>query len=509
MRLADSLRWGLVLAAVWACPRVLAADTITVTGLQDDTTNDGQVTLREAILAANSDSSVDGSVAGNGADEIVFATGPGTISLSGTPLPTITDALTITGPGPADLAVDGSGLSRGFHIAAGETVHISGLTVSTGFASASHGGAIVNEGNLTLTAVRVTGNVVTGANGGGIHNAPTGTLYLIGCTFEWNSASSGGAIFNDFGTLNVTDSTLSNNSADGVSGEGGAVLNDNGTLTVASSTISDNHAVSAGGLKSSGGSSVVTIINSTFSGNDVTNSGGAIVNFSGNWTIMHSTITGNLANSDHNLSGTGGGIKFLSGSHLLKNTIVTGNLTGHFSGTGEIADDVSGPVVASSSYNIIGVGTGLTGISNGVNGNQIGTSGAAIDPKLGLLQDNGGSTFTHELLSGSPALDAGIFVPSVAMDQRGVTRPQGSAPDVGSFELFVPTTVPEDLDLQYMSLDSQTYEACNSISAAPSVLVGSSAAVSFRAGSFVVLRNGFSVLSGGELVVVLLLPTGC
>ncbi|HSF17662.1 MAG TPA: choice-of-anchor Q domain-containing protein, partial [Vicinamibacteria bacterium] len=148
-------------------------------------------------------------------------------------------------------------------------------------------------------------------------------------------------------------------------------------------------------------------------------------------------------------------------------------------------------------------------ISNGANGNQIGTAVAPIDPLLGFLQDNGGLTFTHELLSGSPGLDAGIFVASVAVDQRGITRPQGSDPDVGSFELFVPTTVPEDLDLQYMSLDSQTYEACNSISAAPSVFVGSSAAVSFRAGSFVVLRNGFSVLSGGELVVVLLLPTGC
>lgn len=46
--------------------------TITVTSLADNLTSDGQVTLREAIQAANSDSSVDGSTAGSGADTIVF-----------------------------------------------------------------------------------------------------------------------------------------------------------------------------------------------------------------------------------------------------------------------------------------------------------------------------------------------------------------------------------------------------------------------------------------------------
>src|SRR5262245_32343834 len=54
--------------------RVVPA-VITVTSLVDDLSADGQVTLREAILAANTDSSVDGSVAGSGADTIEFAAG--------------------------------------------------------------------------------------------------------------------------------------------------------------------------------------------------------------------------------------------------------------------------------------------------------------------------------------------------------------------------------------------------------------------------------------------------
>jgi len=46
-------------------------------------------------------------------------------------------------------------------------------------------------------------------------------------------------------------------------------------------------------------------------------------------------------------------------------------------------DDISGTVETASDFNLIGVDTGLTGISDGIAGNQIGTSGAPIDPLLG------------------------------------------------------------------------------------------------------------------------------
>jgi len=59
-----------------------------------------------------------------------------------------------------------------------------------------------------------------------------------------------------------------------------------------------------------------------------------------------------------------------------------------------------------------------------------------LDPKIGPLQDNGGPTWTHALLPGSPAIDAGdstlYQVPTD--DQRGVPRPQGVAVDIGAFE---------------------------------------------------------------------------
>ena len=59
-----------------------------------------------------------------------------------------------------------------------------------------------------------------------------------------------------------------------------------------------------------------------------------------------------------------------------------------------------------------------------------------LDPLLGPLQDNGGPTFTHALLPGSPAID---HIPAenceVTTDQRGVARPQGAACDIGAYEL--------------------------------------------------------------------------
>jgi hypothetical protein len=69
-----------------------------------------------------------------------------------------------------------------------------------------------------------------------------------------------------------------------------------------------------------------------------------------------------------------------------------------------------------------------------VDGNQVGTAAAPVDPKLGALGDHGGPTQMHALLLGSPAIDAGSMVDCPAVDQLGVSRPQGSGCDIGSYE---------------------------------------------------------------------------
>jgi hypothetical protein len=79
----------------------------------------------------------------------------------------------------------------------------------------------------------------------------------------------------------------------------------------------------------------------------------------------------------------------------------------------------------------------MSGLTDGVNGNLVGTTAAPIDPLLGDLTDNGGPTRTMALLFGSPAIDAGNDAVAPETDQRGVARPQDPASDIGAFELVV------------------------------------------------------------------------
>ncbi len=137
-------------------------------------------------------------------------------------------------------------------------------------------------------------------------------------------------------------------------------------------------------------------------------------------TVNHSTIVNN----------TGFGINNLGGSAT---TVVSHTIIAQNGGAGTTRN-VNATLSTGSSYNLVGNGDGA-GITNGINGNLVGTTGDLLDPKLGLLADNGGQTKTHALLPDSPALDA---IPggscAVGNDQRGVSRPQGTNCDIGAFE---------------------------------------------------------------------------
>src|SRR5260370_25869021 len=95
-------------------------------------------------------------------------------------------------------------------------------------------------------------------------------------------------------------------------------------------------------------------------------------------------------------------------------------------------DDVYGALGPNGDYNLIGDGTNMTGLSNGVNGNQVGSAASPIDPLLGPLADNGGPTKTHALLPGSPALNAGDPSQLGTADQRGVVRKGGV--NIGAYQ---------------------------------------------------------------------------
>jgi hypothetical protein len=215
----------------------------------------------------------------------------------------------------------------------------------------------------------------------------------------------------------VSNSTISSNSAS-VQGSG---IDNWGALTVTSSTLSANSAEGGGAISNA---RILTVTNSTLSANSAGVRGGAVDNFyTTELTVANSTLSANSAGV------SGGGIFSPSlGTLRLQNTIVAGN-----SSTPNNGSDIYGSVQSSSSYNLVGIADShFSGISDGSQGNQIGTPANPIDPRLAPLGDQGGPTQTMALLPGSPALNAGDPSQVGTPDQRGVLRSGGV--NIGAFQ---------------------------------------------------------------------------
>jgi hypothetical protein len=394
----------------------------------------------------------------------------GTITLTSGPV-MISKLLTIDGPGVSVITVSGNKTQQIFNVPAPFTVTISGLTIANG--SAGEGGAISNGGALTVTGCTFSGN--SAGNGGGIANF--GSLAITGSTFTGNSANSngghiggggiwnaatviltnsilsgnssitgGGGIANGFdGTLTITGSTFSNNSASGSFG-GGGIWIQTGTLTLTGSTFSGNSTPSSGGGISNQSGNNVGIVNSTFYLNTAVTGAGISQTGSGTLTLTSTTLTKNFASSQ-------GGAIFQTGGGkvVIRNAILAGNIA-------PSSPDAMG-ALSSQGHNLIGNSTGGSGYTGK---DLVGTAASPIDPRLGPLQDNGGPTFTMALLPGSPAIDAGDNANAPPTDQRGLPRIVNGTIDIGAFEVqgaavaqlvlsappSVPTGAPFDIMVQ-------------------------------------------------------------
>ncbi|MBF0415840.1 MAG: DUF4347 domain-containing protein [Magnetococcales bacterium] len=205
-------------------------NSITVTSLADNTTADGMVTLREAITAANTDASVDGSAAGSGADIIdLSAFGGQTINLASNL--SISGDTTINGPSTGSTVII-NGDTNGDHI---PDITISGSATNRVFSTTN---------NITLQGLIITGGNVNG-NGAGISNSGTLTIKYSTVTNNhiYTTTAGGGAGIYNAGTLDVWYSTISSN--DGAAIGGG--IDNAGTLGVYWSTIDGNSANLGGG----------------------------------------------------------------------------------------------------------------------------------------------------------------------------------------------------------------------------------------------------------------------
>jgi predicted outer membrane repeat protein len=388
----------------------------------------GTGSLRAAINAANADT-------GPSPTTIDFQTPAGGVITLNSALPTITRDMKITGPGADTLTVS---------LSATATNQPSIFTV----------GSETSTPTVTLTGLRVTGGNAT--FGGAVFN--WGTLTVNDCTFANNTADYGGAIYTrqtssyTGGVLRLNHDTFANNTAGKGSdfGAGGAIDNYwNGSVRIFTSAFIGNTAHYGGAVSNEWGS--VLVSGSTLTGNSAAgkpdSAGGAIINnhdtidpetnlFRGGntLTVASSTVVGNTATA------AGGGIASSGISDataqtvVLTNTILANNTNGS-------SPDISSAnySTVTASYSIIGsragAGPGNLPVSNSTH-NQVGQAGSPIDPKLTPLGYYGGPTPTIAPLAGSPALGTGdpnaSNVPN--LDQRGLTRIVNNGIDVGAFE---------------------------------------------------------------------------
>jgi predicted outer membrane repeat protein len=202
----------------------------------------------------------------------------------------INKAMTIKGQNMDRTILNAEVQSRFFRINTNTKVSISGLTFKNG--KSDKGGAIINNGYLTLTYCKFIGNKATTTDGGAIYNYH-GTGKVNYSTFTYNSAPNSGAILNAWGSLNLYKSTFKYNKA--TVGYGGAVQNYYGSLTVTNSNFEANIGPQAGAILNDHGTAF-NIIQSKFTGNKAwTGYGGAIYNYYGPLNIQLSSFISNRA----------------------------------------------------------------------------------------------------------------------------------------------------------------------------------------------------------------------
>lgn len=358
--------------------------------------------------------------------------GPTTIVFSAQK--TITAGNSVVIDGADQITLDGDNAFRHFTVEAGASLELRGLTLTNGNVEGD-GGSIDNDGALTAVGSSFLGNAATSA-GGAI--ASDGSLTIEDSTFTSNVADSGGAIIS-VGSLSISTSQFIENQGEGTfagallsagggsildssfigntSFFGGTVVNVGGNLDISGSSFLGNEALGTGGaIYNLAG---LTITNSTFS-NNIAPLGGAVFTGDGVAELIASTVTENLSLGDTSVA-SGSLDNHQGGQIILRQTIVANQTVG---------GDCFG-TMTSSDNNLDSDNTcNLTG-PNDIPGG---------DPDLGPLADNGGPTMTYMPATDSAVVDGGGFG-CPATDQRGETRPSGSACDIGSVEVQQSTFV--------------------------------------------------------------------
>jgi hypothetical protein len=286
--------------------------------------------------------------------------------------------LRITGRGPMNTIIDGNYSSRVIYVASGN-LRLSGVTIRNGFSASWAGaGVVCQNGNLTIEHSVIRGNITTGF-GGGVYNGLCRSVTVRHSTISDNSATAGGGglfVSNPYigrsMRVAIESSTITGNLT---LNDGGGIYSWGARLAVRQTTISNNTAYRGGGV-------FAAMLPPLVQG----------------YPIDSSTITNNSA------------VYRGAGVYLVASRI-------HFSNS-IVADQARGRDCAGY-YSSDSFGHNLDS-DRSCDFDQP-TDQPNTDPLLGPLQDNGGPTWTHAPLAGSPVIDRGWCDPGT--DQRGVPRP--------------------------------------------------------------------------------------
>ncbi len=297
--------------------------------------------------------------------------------------------------------LDGNANSRIFHITAGNTVEIHNITLQNGNGDGLQpagvtpmltvGGAIFNQGVLSLLNSKVVGNTAS-FQGGGVYSS-VGDVTFTNSAVSGNTAPEGGGVLNVFGVVTYINSTISGNTAQIT---GGGIYNFQGQATFSNSVVSGNTAVHGAGVENSG---QATFNNTTISGNTASLDGAGLKNL-GQATFTNTTISGNTA-----INGLGGGVANFGGLITFTNTIVAKNF-----------DNGQGPDIFHSSGTITDEGHNLISDTTSVGSfftisSLLGSTTTPINPLFimdvpptGISASIGGDL---RLQSTSPAINVG------------------------------------------------------------------------------------------------------
>ncbi len=444
---------------------IVDGDTSSFDALYLNQGTDGAISLREAVMAANTQP---------GADTITLPPGAYALTLPGTFEDSsatgdlnIAGDITITGSSKTDTSISAAGLNdRLIEVHTGGNLTISNLTLQDGGSNSSGGGAIYNAGNLLANEVIMQNNTVINNAGGALWNSGVATLTNVDLIN--NTAIRSGGMHNEpGGTVEIDGATISGNEA--LNGSGGGVGN-TGTFTLKNAGMFNNSGNSGGGLYHSDGDAYV--FNSTFSGNTATFNGGGLYNDSGNGSylaVSYSTITNNIATNN------GAGLHTKSGTTESNNTIFSNNIT---------AADIQGATI-SGGYNI--VKNNAASWSGSTSMDMIGT-----DPLLQPLALNGGATATHAITAASPAYNSGDPLAALPTDQRGELR--DVTPDIGAFELVTAAPINEPPQLT-LSVSSINYTENSSLIVDNALLINDNDSIDLAGGVFTVSSTAFNEIA--------------